>query len=89
MLTNPREIGGIVSNSEQILDFAKKSLTWKAHWPTATGYVTVDHAKLLEQGALPMVASGEEQNHETTTTTDESSVKVEDLGKKSEPASND
>lgn len=52
MLTNPQEIGGIVSTRDEILEYAKKSLSWKQSWKAGRSIVTVDHALLISQGVL-------------------------------------
>lgn len=60
MLTNPQEIGGIMSNAEETLEYARRSLTWRVSWVTGNTRVIVDHSKLLEQGALTIHLGGEE-----------------------------
>ena len=79
MLTNPQEIGGIVSNSEEILEFAKNSLTWKVRWQTSAGDITVDHAKLLDQGAVPLQGVNEEEPGEIEKDRQQSDTTAADL----------
>ena len=60
MLTNPQEIGGIVSTREEILEYAKKSLSWKKSWKASPKMIiSVDHELILQQGILSM---GEEED---------------------------
>ena len=60
MLTNPQEIGGITSTAQEILEYARQSLTWRVSWVTGKRRITVDHAKLLEQGVLSLDLEKEE-----------------------------
>ena len=66
MLTNPQEIGGIVSSAEEILEFSRRSLTWKVSWVSGKTRVTVDHAKLLQQGLLNLHLDAEDGDKESS-----------------------
>jgi ubiquitin-protein ligase len=66
MLTNPQEIGGIMSNAEETLEYARRSLTWKVSWVAGNTRVSVDHSKLLEQGALAIYLDEEEEAEESS-----------------------
>jgi len=52
MLTNPQEIGGVVSSADDTLEHARRSLAWRFAWIVGTTKIVVDHATLIEQGAL-------------------------------------
>jgi ubiquitin-protein ligase len=85
MLTNPQEIGGIMTNAEDTLEYARRSLTWKVSWVTGNHRVTVDHSKLLEQKALAIYLDEEEDEEPPSTNivdlganSSEVSVDVED-----------
>jgi ubiquitin-protein ligase len=50
MLTNPQEIGGMSSNLEDTLDYARESLVWKLAFKAGKTTISVDHGKLQQQG---------------------------------------
>ena len=52
MLTNPQEIGGVVSSADDTLEHARRSLAWRFAWIVGATKIVVDHATLMEQGAL-------------------------------------
>jgi ubiquitin-protein ligase len=52
MLTSPQEIGGVVSSADETLEYARRSLSWKFAWVVGSTKIVVDHATLIEQGAL-------------------------------------
>ena len=69
MLTNPQEIGGIVSTREEILEYAKKSLSWKKSWKVNPKMIiSVDHELILQQGILSI--EEEEDSSPTNDLTD-------------------
>jgi ubiquitin-protein ligase len=52
MLTNPQEIGGVMSSVDDTLEYARRSLIWKIAWIVGSTKIVVDHATLIQQGAL-------------------------------------
>ena len=77
MLTNPQEIGGIVSTREEILEYAKKSLSWKKSWKASPKMIiSVDHELILQQGILTM---GEEDSLPTNDLTDQNIQEETDI----------
>lgn len=52
MTTSPQEIGGTIGSADEILEFARRSQTWKVQWRSGDSVITVDHAKLLRDGVL-------------------------------------
>jgi len=62
MLTNPQEIGGVVSSADDTLEHARRSLSWKCAWIVGNTKIIVDHRSLLEQGALTIEMDDEEES---------------------------
>ena len=63
MLTNPQEIGGMTSSTDETLEYARQSLKWKLTWRVSgKKTITVDHDRMIRQGAFDMIekeASGD------------------------------
>ena len=56
MLTNPQEIGGMVSTHDEILAYAQQSLSWKLSWKVGNQIIVrVDHARMIQQGAIRLM----------------------------------
>jgi len=64
MLTNPQEIGGVLSKSEETLEYARRSLSWKFAWLVGNTKtrIVVDHQRLLKQGVLAIDLSESESD---------------------------
>jgi ubiquitin-protein ligase len=52
MLRPPLEIGGMTSSLDEMEEYARKSLTFRAEWYSGDTEIVVSHAKLLKDGVL-------------------------------------
>ena len=56
MLTNPQEIGGMTSSTDETLEYARQSLKWKLTWRVSgQKTITVDHDRMIRQGAFDII----------------------------------
>ena len=60
MLTNPQEIGGMTSSTEETYEYAKKSAAWTLAWRAGKVKIRVDHGEMIRQGAILMQEKEEE-----------------------------
>jgi ubiquitin-protein ligase len=53
MLTTGQEIGGLTDTTyEETMEYARKSLTWSCSWNVGGKAIKVDHAQMIQQGAI-------------------------------------
>lgn len=62
MLTNPQEIGGIVRSADDILEYARRSLSWHCVWDAGGTKIEVNHTRLIEQDALSIEIAHDEES---------------------------
>jgi hypothetical protein len=62
MLTNPQEIGGMTSSTEETDEYAKESLAWKSTFKAGkVNKIQVDHEEMIRQGAILMQEEQQEE----------------------------
>jgi ubiquitin-protein ligase len=60
MLTNPQEIGGMTSSTQETYEYAKQSLVWKLAWKVGKVTIQVDHGEMIRQGVILLQDEEEE-----------------------------
>jgi ubiquitin-protein ligase len=69
MLTTGQEIGGLTDTTyEETMEYARNSLTWRCSWNVGGKSMKVDHAQMIQQGAIVLPKPPQQPVTATTTT---------------------